>query len=75
MKSLDALERLYIAGRFDLPYVMNGQQQKDYETIEKNLKVLEIIKNKILSIDMFYLNAQTLTTDELNLIKEWLTQK
>lgn len=64
-KSLEALERLYIAGRLDLSYVMNGKHKEDYELIEKELKALKIIKEKI----NFYL-PDDLTQEEYDLIVE-----
>lgn len=49
-KELEALERLYCAGRLDLDYVLNGKQNQDYKIIEKALKALEIIKNKQVNV-------------------------
>ena len=49
-KSLDALERLYCAGRLDLNYVQSQKHKQDYEIIEKELKALEIIKNKKVNV-------------------------
>lgn len=49
-KGLDALERLYCAGRLDLPYVQSPRHKEDYELVEKELKALEIIKNKNINI-------------------------
>ena len=49
-KELEALERLYCAGRLDLDYVLNGKQNQDYKIIEKALKALEIIKNKEVNV-------------------------
>ena len=43
-KGLEALERLYCAGRLDLPYVDSDKHKEDYELIEKELKALEIIR-------------------------------
>ena len=43
-KGLEALERLYCAGRLDLCYVQSEKHKKDYELIEKELKALEIIR-------------------------------
>ena len=54
-KELEALERLYCAGRLDLDYVTNGRQKEDFETIEKEIKALEIIrkyaKEQVANID------------------------
>lgn len=44
MTSKDALERLYCAGNLQLDYVLSDKHKEDYETIEKELKALEIIK-------------------------------
>lgn len=49
-KELEALDRLYCAGRLDLDYVLNGKQNQDYKIIEKALKALEIIKNKQVNV-------------------------
>ena len=49
-KGLEALERLYCAGRLDLCYVQSEKHKKDYELIEKELKALEIIKLKYADI-------------------------
>ena len=49
-KELEALERLFCAGRLDLDYVLNGKQNQDYKIIEKALKALEIIKNKEVNV-------------------------
>lgn len=40
-KELEALERLYCAGRLDLDYVLNGKQDQDYKIIETALKEYE----------------------------------
>ena len=52
-KELEALERLYCAGRLDLDYVLNGKQNQDYKIIEKALKALEIIKRKRVNVEEF----------------------
>ena len=52
-KELEALERLYCAGRLDLDYVLNGKQNQDYKIIEKALKALEIIKEKRVNVEEF----------------------
>ena len=49
-KELEALERLYCAGRLDLDYVLNGKQNQDYKIIETALKALEIIKRKEVNV-------------------------
>lgn len=66
MTSKQALDTLFNSNENNYHY------RNEYDIIEQDLEVLEIIKKKVLSIDMFYQNAQTLTTEELNLIKEWL---
>ena len=45
MKGLEALERLYCAGRLDLNYVQSPKHKQDYEIIEKELKEGEANKN------------------------------
>ena len=50
IKELEALERLYCAGRLDLDYVLNGKQNQDYKIIETALKALEIIKRKEVNV-------------------------
>ena len=52
-KELEALERLYCAGRLDLDYVLNGKQNQDYKNVEKALKALEIIKEKRVNVEEF----------------------
>ena len=52
-KELEALERLYCAGRLDLDYVLNGKQNQDYKIVEKALKALEIIKEKRVNVEEF----------------------
>ena len=52
-KELEALERLFCAGRLDLDYVLNGKQNQDYKIIEKALKALEIIKRKRVNVEEF----------------------
>ena len=52
-KELEALERLFCAGRLDLDYVLNGKQNQDYKIIEKALKALEIIKEKRVNVEEF----------------------
>ena len=43
-KELEALDRLYCAGRLDLDYVLNGKQNQDYKIIETALKEYEFMK-------------------------------
>ena len=50
---IEALERLFCAGRLDLDYVLNGKQNQDYKIIEKALKALEIIKEKGVNVEEF----------------------
>ena len=50
---IEALERLFCAGRLDLDYVLNGKQNQDYKIIEKALKALEIIKEKRVNVEEF----------------------
>ena len=69
MKSKEALERLKNT------LLAEGYYQdvlEDIANINYALEVLEVIKKKVLNIDMFYHTAQTLTIHEFNLIKEWL---
>ena len=83
-KELEALERLFCAGRLDLDYVLNGKQNQDYKIIEKSLKALEIIKNK--QVNVFLLHSvdletyndmiadnRNLTQEEYELLKEVLS--
>lgn len=74
MTSKQALEELAkeLSDEYGIDMAYYPETFEKFRTIGKDLKVLEIIKKKVLSIDMFYQNAQTLTTEELNLIKEWL---
>ena len=44
IKELEALERLYCAGRLDLDYVLNGKQNQDYKIVETALKEYEFMK-------------------------------
>ena len=53
IKELEALERLFCAGRLDLDYVLNGKQNQDYKIVEKALKALEIIKEKRVNVEEF----------------------
>ena len=46
-KGLEALERLYCAGRLDLSYVASDKHKQDYDLIEKELKGYEGAKNHI----------------------------
>ena len=79
-KGLEALERLYCAGRLDLHYVQSEKHKEDYDTIEKELKMLEIIKDKISVIQMmsfsevvyFLHSSEPLTQSEYDLLKEVL---
>ena len=41
---LEALERLYCAGRLDLDYVINGRQKEHYQIVETALKEYERLK-------------------------------
>ena len=51
-KELEALERLFCAGRLDLDYVLNGKQNQDYKIIETALKDYELMKQpKIIFTD------------------------
>ena len=51
-KELEALERLFCAGRLDLDYVLNGKQNQDYKIIETALKDYELMKQpKIIVVD------------------------
>lgn len=51
-KELEALERLFCAGRLDLDYVLNGKQNQDYKIIETALKDYELMKHpKIIFTD------------------------
>lgn len=50
---IEALERLFCAGRLDLDYVLGGKQNQDYKIIEKALKALEIIKEKRVNVEEF----------------------
>lgn len=69
-KSLEALENLYCACRLDLDYVTNGRQKEDFETIEKELRALEIIKNnKDMRIAVL---SSCKKWDEYDLLKEVL---
>ena len=43
-KELEALERLYCAGRLDLDYVLDGKQNQDYKIVETALKEYEFMK-------------------------------
>ena len=43
-KELEALDRLYCAGRLDLDYVLNGKQNQDYKIVETALKEYEFMK-------------------------------
>ena len=43
-KELEALDRLYCAGRLDLDYVLDGKQNQDYKIIETALKEYEFMK-------------------------------
>ena len=52
IKELEALERLYCAGRLDLDYVLNGKQNQDYKIIETALKALEIVKEKGVNVGL-----------------------
>lgn len=67
-KGLEALERSFGSWEY----------LKDYETIEKELKALEIIKNK--EVDIKWLgsyvsihNTYEITKEEYNLVKEVLS--
>ena len=51
-KELEALERLYCAGRLDLDYVSSPKHKEDYNLIENALKNYEWLK-LVISIDMF----------------------
>ena len=51
-KELEALDRLYCAGRLDLDYVLNGKQNQDYRIIGKALEDYELMKQaKIIVAD------------------------
>ena len=51
-KGLEALERLFCAGRLDLDYVLNGKQNQDYKIVETALKDYEMMKQpKIIFTD------------------------
>ena len=67
-KELEALERLYCAGRLDLPYVQSNKHKEDYSIIEKGLKTLEIIKNK--QVNVLWLTT-TLNVTEYNFGVNW----
>jgi len=81
-KSLEALERLYCAGRLDLPYVMSDKHKEDFATIEKELKAFEIIINKKVDTHwLFHIEEledynnvydKELTQEEYDLLKEVL---
>ena len=84
-KELEALDRLYCAGRLDLDYVLDGKQNQDYKIIEKALKALEIIKEKGVNVGLLSrcANAERynkgmcyesryLTQEEYELLKEVL---
>ena len=43
-KELEALDRLYCAGRLDLDYVLNGKQNQDYKIIATALEDYEFMK-------------------------------
>lgn len=51
-KGLEALEKLYCAGRLDLDYVGSDEHKNDYNIIEKELEALEIIKEKRVDVDL-----------------------
>ena len=83
-KDLEALERLYCAGRLDLSYVQSDKHKQDYELIEKDIKALEIIKEKLVDIGWLIRSenyskynlgvgsSQALKRNEYNLLKEVL---
>ena len=48
---LDALERLYCAGRLDLDYVLSPKHKEDYDLIENALKRLEQLEEEKQSFD------------------------
>lgn len=50
-KALEALERLYCAGRLDLDYVSSPKHKEDYDLIENALKRLEQLEEEKQSFD------------------------
>ena len=65
-KELEALERLYSAGRLDLPYVQSEKHKEDYKQIEKALKALEIIKRypvEVINLIDTYLTYEEMIED------------
>ena len=76
MNGLEALKHLYakLSCKSSIEEITENLQE--YKTIEKELKALEIIKNKIFhgKEDIIVLGNVELTQEEYNLLKEILCQ-